>query len=45
MDVLDFCLNDFVTTSILGKFVIISLVAVALYKLVEHPVNRLVERI
>lgn len=38
---LDFFLNDFVTTSILGKFVIINLVAIALYKLVEHPVHRL----
>jgi peptidoglycan/LPS O-acetylase OafA/YrhL len=39
--VLDFFLNDFVTTSILGKFVIINLVAIILYKLVEHPLHRL----
>lgn len=39
--VLDFFLNDFVTTSILGKFVVINLVAIALYKLVEHPMHRL----
>ncbi|WP_019947787.1 acyltransferase family protein [Hymenobacter aerophilus] len=39
--ILDFFLNDFVTHSILGKFVIINLVAIALYKFVEHPMHRL----
>jgi len=39
--VLDFFLDDFVTHNILGKFIIINLVAIGLYKLVEHPVHSL----
>ncbi|MCB2408512.1 acyltransferase family protein [Hymenobacter lucidus] len=39
--VLDFFLNDFVTKNILGKFIIINFVAIALYKFVEHPMHRI----
>jgi peptidoglycan/LPS O-acetylase OafA/YrhL len=37
--VLDFLIEDHVTSNILGKFIIINLVAIALYKLVEHPLH------
>ncbi|WP_216726712.1 acyltransferase family protein [Hymenobacter siberiensis] len=36
---LDFLLDDFVTTNILGKFIIINIVAIMLYKFVEHPLH------
>ena len=39
--VLDFLLNDYVTHNILVKFIIINLVAIALYKFVEHPLHAL----
>lgn len=42
--VLDFLLNDYVTTSILGKFLLINIVAILLYKFVEHPLHLLLTR-
>jgi peptidoglycan/LPS O-acetylase OafA/YrhL len=37
--VLDFLIDDNITTSILSKFILINLVAIALYKFVEHPLH------
>ncbi len=39
--VLDFLLNDYITHNILGKFIIINLVAILLYRFVEHPMHLL----
>ena len=37
--VLDFLLNQYISTNIGIKFILINLVAIALYKLVEHPLH------
>jgi peptidoglycan/LPS O-acetylase OafA/YrhL len=43
--VLDFLIDDNITTNILAKFIIINIVAIAIYKLVEHPLHaRLVSK-
>ncbi len=39
--ILNFSLNDFVTTNIFVKFLITNVVAIVLYKMIEHPVHKL----
>ena len=39
--ILNFFLNDFVTTNIFLKFLITNVVAIVLYKMIEHPVHKL----
>jgi peptidoglycan/LPS O-acetylase OafA/YrhL len=42
--ILNFALNDFVTTNIFIKFLITNIVAIVLYKAVEHPVHKILTR-
>jgi peptidoglycan/LPS O-acetylase OafA/YrhL len=42
--ILNFVLNDFVTTNIFIKFLITNIVAIVLYKVVEHPVHKILTR-
>jgi peptidoglycan/LPS O-acetylase OafA/YrhL len=39
--ILNFALNDFVTTNILVKFLLTNVVAILLYKVIEHPVHKM----
>jgi peptidoglycan/LPS O-acetylase OafA/YrhL len=42
--ILNFALNDFVTTNIFLKFLITNIVAIVLYKAIEHPVHKMLTR-
>jgi peptidoglycan/LPS O-acetylase OafA/YrhL len=39
--ILNFALNDFVTANLFVKFLITNLVAIVLYKAIEHPLHKL----